>query len=543
MNDESHPVLTCAQAVELEKGLLQGDEKLEWQAMTRAGVALGEALLKDFLEIGVWPARPRLLILAGKGHNSGDAFIAVRHLLKAHPRAAVDVLFAMGEEALNPLARRAWSDLLDAAGAGERSSIKPFSLDRRRPMVPQLEETCRGPYHLCLDGLFGMNFRPPFRQPLDEVVGWINDELDARMRAAVDLPSGLSDEPSDLAFKADFSYMTGSAKQPLFDPANAQWTGRLRYLDIGFFAPERGQNDNRAPEVPDSRSVLLPTILSPLRRLRDPMLHKRKLGHLMIVGGSMSMPGAILMCAMAAARSGVGLVTAAVPAPLVPGFATVVPEVMWIPCSTTNEGGLDLDSLSAIERGVPGATAVLLGPGVGTEPETQALLEEVVRKIKAPLVLDAQALQPKVVDRLRSRGEMRGRTVVTPHAGEFARMFGRDFSEGGEQALLELCRESGFLVLLKGPPFTRFCDGASIGYGLAGGPVLARGGSGDILTGMIGSQVARCPDQVASAVRRSIVWHGLAGEAVAREYGHEAVRTTQLLDALPRVLREDERNG
>ncbi len=188
---------------------------------------------------------------------------------------------------------------------------------------------------------------------------------------------------------------------------------------------------------------------------------------------------------------------------------------------------------------LPKATAMVVGPGVGTEPETQAFLEELVRKVEVPLVIDAEALQRKVIEQLVSRTDLRDKVALTPHAGEFARISGRDFSDSGEEGLLKFCRETGLLTLLKGPPFTRFCDGTSIRYGLAGGPVLARGGSGDLLAGIAGSLVAREPEQVGQAICRALVWHGLAAEALAREFGQEAVRTTQLLDFLPLVLRRD----
>lgn len=534
MTHESHPVLACARAVEFEKKLLKGEPAAEWRAMTRAGVALGRALLADYLEIGPVPERPRLLVLAGKGHNAGDALIGIREVLSARPRASIDVLFLMGEENLNDLARRAWSDLLGAVGGA--AAINAFSIDRRKEVVSQLKARCGGRYDLCLDGLFGMNFRPPFRAPLDEVVRWINDELDVGLRAAVDLPSGLSDEPADLALRADFSYMTGSAKEPLFQPSHARWAGRLRYLDLGFFA---GEEERPEQDAGEARGILVPRILQPLRGLRGSMMHKRGYGHLLVVGGSRLMPGAILMSIMAAAQSGVGLLTAAVPETLVPAFSTVVPEAMWIGCPETEDGGLAAGSLSLISRVLPKATALLLGPGVGTEPETQAFLEELAGAVEVPVVMDAEALQRKVVGQLVARDEMRGKVAVTPHAGEFLRMSGRDFSEVGEGGLISFCRETGLLTLLKGPPFSRFCDGRKILYGLAGGPVLARGGSGDVLSGIAGSLVAQAPDQVGPAVCRALVWHGLAAEALARESGQVAVRTTQLLEYLSGVLRDE----
>lgn len=525
-----HPVLSCREAVELEKGLLRGESDLEWKAMNRAGSALAEALLKDWREIGGPPESPRILILAGKGHNAGDAFLAVREILTVRPGARVDVLFCLGEDSLNPLARRAWTLL--AGEAANTGRVHLVSLDGEGDVPRQLNERCGKRYHLFLDGLFGMNFRPPFHSPMDTVVAWCNEDLKADLRAAVDLPSGLSDEPTDLVIRADFSYMTGSPKRPLFEPAQAEWCGRLRYLDLGFF--EGGF------EGSIERKVILPQVLEPVKGLRGTMTHKRDYGHLLIAGGSRRMPGAILMSIMAAARSGVGLLTAAVPESLVSRFSTMVPEAMWIGCPETEEGGLALDGLHQLEKILAKTTAVLIGPGVGVEAETQAMLEELVNRIETPLVIDAEALQERLIERLRSRNDLRGKVAITPHAGEFARITGRKFAETGEEGLLRFCRDTGLLVLLKGPPFTRLCDGETISYGLPGGPVLARGGSGDILSGIAGSQVARSPSGIGDAMRRAIVWHGLAAEALAREFGQEAVRTTQLLDFLPRVLREKE---
>lgn len=524
MMKDAHPVLSCAEAVELERRLLGGERGREWEAMKCAGAALGAAVADDFREIRPLPENPRIFILAGKGHNAGDAFIAADRILAAAGGGAVEVCFTFGEASLSQLARRAWEGL--NGGAGE---VSGFGLDREVDVRQQLRDEFPGRFHLCLDGLFGMNFRSPLRAPLDEVVRWVNEEMDAELRAAVDLPSGLGDEATQEAFRADFSYMTGSAKLPLFRPRDAEWAGRIRYLDMGFFDGDGGGAGER--------EVLLPAILAPLRRLRPPMAHKRKFGHLVVLGGSRKMPGAILMSIMAAARSGVGLITALVPESLVASFAPVVPEAMWIGMDETPEGGLALGGLHSVRSMLPKATAMLIGPGVGTEKETQALLEEVAGLAEVPLIIDAEALQRRIIARVASRAAMRGRVVVTPHMGEYARISEREFPAAGEQGLMEFCGEAGVLTVLKGPPFTRIGDGGQIAYGLAGGPVLARGGSGDLLGGIIGSLVAQDAGDVAGAAKRAVVWHGLAAEALARQHGQAAVRTTQLLDHLDAVLR------
>lgn len=526
-----HPVLSCSEATVLERGLLGGEADREWEAMSRAGGALAEALDRDFREIRAWPDCPRILVAAGKGNNAGDALIAARHLLEAHPAASVDVIFALGEKALSPLALMAWKGL--SIVAGDSGAVRLVSLDQEEDVVGHLRKACGRSYDLCLDGLFGMNFRPPFRSPTDVLVEWMNQELQADLRAAVDLPSGLSDEPAQLVVRADFTYMTGSAKKPLLAPQHAEWAGRLRYLDLGFFGG--------GPKVATTRSIILPEILAPIRGLRPAMGHKRSHGHLLIVGGSRLMPGAILMSIMAAARSGVGLLTAAVPESLVTSFAAMIPEAMWIGCRETAEGSLSLDGLYQIERIASKATAILLGPGVGTEEETQALFEAFVVNYRGALVIDAEALQAKVIKTLAARGGVKGRVAITPHGGEFARISGRQFSDSGEEGLLRFCRETGLITLLKGPPFSRVCDGQSISYGLPGGPVLARGGSGDILSGIAGSLVAQAPDALLLAMQRALLWHGLAAEALARAHGQQAVRTTQILDFLSPVLRGIER--
>jgi len=520
-------VLACAEAVALEQRLLARDPAREWEAMQRAGCSLGEAILRDFHEIGPLPAVPRLFILAGKGHNAGDAFIAATSMLEEVPEMRVRVCFTAGPKQLSPLAHRAWEDLRRAGEAA--AAVDCFSLEGEGDPCEQLRRHASRRFTVFIDGLFGMNFRPPFRPPMDRVVQWANDELEADLRAAVDLPSGLGDHPADLAVRADFSYMTGSAKAPLFDPDNAAFAGRLRYLDLGFF--------DEPAAADSSRVVLTENILRPLRGLRSPLHHKRKHGHLLVVGGSRKMPGAVLMSIMAAARSGCGLLTAAVPESLVTSFAPVVPEAMWIGLPETPDGGIALEGMHLLKNFLSKATAVLMGPGVGTEKETQALLSDVARCVDAPLVLDAEALQKQVVEKLAERENMRGRFILTPHTGEYSRISDNDFSETGEDGLREFAGSTGALTLLKGPPFTRVCDGRKIACALAGGPVLARGGSGDILAGITGSMVAQEPDDLFLATCRAALWHGLAAEALARSCGHEAVRTTQLLDFLSPVLR------
>ena len=491
----SHPVVSIEEARALEAHLFGGQERKEWGAMQRAGRATADAALRDFQEIGGFPAAGRLLVLAGKGNNAGDAMIAAREVLERSLGSTADVVFAFGTRALRPLAARAWRDLSEAC----RGRVRATDADGLAPA-----------YDLCLDGIFGYQYRPPLPAEALAAIA-AADGSRIRLRASVDLPTGLS-EPG--AFRADFTYATGSVKVALIGCANA---GRPRYLDLGFFG------DGEAAASGGDR-VILPSVLGVLGGLRPAASDKRSQGHLAIVGGSRSYPGAVMMATLAALRSGAGLVTAFVPERLAPAFAAQAPEAMWVGLPETPGGGLALVGLEEIMAVAGRATALAIGPGLGREPETLALAMGVVRGSPVPLLIDADALQADIV---RAGTAPR---ILTPHAGELERI-----AEGTE--LRALCRAVRGAVIAKGP-VTRVCAGDSVYHCLCGGPVLARGGSGDLLAGLAGGLLAQAPGEPLAAACRAATWHGTAADVLARAHGQTAVRTLQLLDFLAPALRE-----
>jgi NAD(P)H-hydrate epimerase len=382
-------------------------------------------------------------------------------------------------------------------------------------------------YDLCLDGVFGFQFRPPAPPAVAALLERVN-AWPIRLRAAVDLPSaGL--------FRADFTYATGIVKTPVLDAPEA---GRVRYLDLGFFEPVAGVADpGPGSPSPATQRLLVPRVLAPLAALRPPHSDKRTFGHLFVVGGSREFPGAVLMTVLAALRSGAGLVTAFVPESVVGAFAARAPEAMWVGWPETPAGGLALEGEHLLRAKLDRATALVIGPGLGREAETLALARSLVAASTVPLVLDADALQPDIVNAGTAP------RVLTPHAGEFARL--------GDAV------HPAATIVRKGP-VTRIESGAVLQpasarterglkhratpgivyHSFFGGPVLARGGSGDLLAGLIGGLLAQTPDEPLLAAARGTVWHGLAADALARAYGQVAVSVTGLLDFLPAALRE-----
>jgi hydroxyethylthiazole kinase-like uncharacterized protein yjeF len=485
----SHPVLKCAAAGGVESQLFGGDEVREWFAMQAAGRALAGAVADDFREIGGIPAQGRILVLAGKGHNGGDALLAAMNLLGRFPEMIVEVLLVFGPRTLRPLAARSLQALVHAAPGRVRT-------------LPGLRAGAA--YDLLLDGVFGFQFRPPVDSRVAALFAQVS-AMPIRLRAAVDLPSGLGDQA---ALRADFTYATGSVKAPVVDPANSPAAGRPRYLDLGFFAD--------SADVNGTDRVLTTGVLAPLRSLRDPAGDKRTHGHLMIVGGSRSYPGAVLMAVLAALRSGVGLVTAFVPESLVPAFAARAPEAMWVGWPETPDGSLALEGAHLLRARWERTTALAIGPGLGREAETLALAKDIVATAKVPLVIDADALQPEIV----TAGQ--APRILTPHAGEWQRI---------AQAV-----PADAVVIRKGP-LTKVTQAGATYFSPFGGPVLSRGGSGDLLAGLAGGLLAQTPSDPLIAACRATVWHGRAADLLAQEHGQVAVSVTHLLDQLSTALR------
>jgi NAD(P)H-hydrate epimerase len=531
----SHPILTCTEAKAWETGLLK-DEASEWAAMQRAGGAVADAITRDFREIGGLPATARLLVLAGKGHNSGDALLAAQFILEKYPQATAGVLLCFGEAALRPLARRALDELRNIAGqrvnvaethpgAARHPSLEGIfaESDSGSPLERGAREggVC---WDLCLDGIFGFQFHPPMDAATAQLLTEVNAHPAIRFRATVDLPSGVGDTSAPIVFRADFTYATGIVKSPVIDPVNAAAVGRLRYLDLGFFDAVAGRgepgssfakasDDRPGSPTPATDWILLPSILAPLAQLRPSLSDKRTYGHLFVIGGSHSYPGAVVLAVRAALRSGVGLVTAFVPAQLVPEYAAVHPEVMWVGRPESSA-----EALALVRERLTRATGFLIGPGLGTEPDSITFVTQLVSAVAVPVVLDADALRLEVIAAMGHKP-----FIATPHAGEYQRI--APALAGAPQGM----------IVQKGP-LTRVTAGMMTYYSPFGGPVLARGGSGDMLAGLVGGLLSQNPGDPLLAACRGVVWHGRAADLLARTHGQVSVETSQLLEQLGPAL-------
>lgn len=520
-----YPILSCKEAAEFEAAILK-DEAAEWAAMQKAGAGIARALCCDYRELSPLPETLNILALIGKGNNGGDALIACNQLLDKFPGSRITLLFTADANKLRPLVSRAYEPLKGrVAHHWIRAGMDEAAID------PILDREAAGEqgFDMCIDGLLGMSFRPPVREPIDALIQAVNSFDRIKLRAAVDLPSGKGDHSDKLFFRADFTYATGIPKKALF--SESLDCGRIRVIDLGF------QRTSECAAFSAKETVLADDALRPLRALRPSNANKYTYGHVFIVGGSACMPGALLMAVQAAVRSGVGLVTAFAPSSVSASLAARAPEAMWVPWPERDDGTLDAEAIQLLLGRIGRATAVLVGPGMGKGESAELIARAIIEKVELPIVLDADALCPAVIESAAKRQKYgSGSVVLTPHTGEFTRMAKLKKKEVSNETLRAFCREFHVTTVLKGP-LTRICDGDTVRYSTLGGPVLSRGGSGDLLAGLIGGMVAQRHLDVPVALSSGVVLHGLAAERLAQEKGQVCVYTTQLLDYLPDVLR------
>ncbi len=286
----------------------------------------------------------------------------------------------------------------------------------------------------------------------------------------------------------------------------------------------------------------------PLPRMHERRLdsHKGDYGHLLLIGGSRGMAGAISIAAMGALRSGAGLVTVATADVCVDVVASFHPCAMTLALPSDASGGIGSGALEKLDSMAHRVDAMALGPGMGRSQAVFELVEHLFVASKVPMVVDADALFALSQSAKKSEGgtpfslvfQERGIRVLTPHAGEWERICRVDSGDRTSQieAAISFARAHSLVILLKGHR-TMITDGERVEINETGGPAMATGGSGDCLTGMIGSLLGQGYSGFDSA-RIAAYWHGLAGDLALKELGGPSVLATDLIAMLPRAYRK-----
>lgn len=479
----------------------------------------------------------RVVVVCGKGNNGGDGFVLARRLAARGARLRVYLAGRRDEVRGDAaLALRRWRGVV--VEIAERPALERLERDMAAADV-------------VVDALLGTGLSGPARGLVAEVIGAINrareasggrrpDRLSGRppegrgpIVVALDVPSGVDADRGQVPGPAVRAHLTatfaGYKRALLLHPA-CDLAGEVVVVPIGIPDPEVGGGiATHLLEEMDARSRLAP---------RAPDSHKGTYGHLLVVAGSLGKTGAAALAGRAALRSGAGLVTIATPASQQPVVAALGMEPMTEALPETPERSLALAARTRLLELAGRTDAVALGPGLSLGAETQALGRALVQEVACPMVVDADGLGALAGhDEILARAA--GPRVLTPHPGEMARLVGASVPEVQADrigAVREFCTRHRVWLVLKGARSVIGAPDGSIAINPTGNPGMATGGSGDVLTGMVGAFLARGIDPI-GALQAAVYLHGVAGDLAARALGAEGLIAGDILEHIPLALR------
>ncbi|MBK8011267.1 MAG: NAD(P)H-hydrate dehydratase [Deltaproteobacteria bacterium] len=495
--------------------------------MERAGYAVARAMRA--LLRRQEPSMRTALSVCGLGNNGADAVVAARYLHGWRVPVEILVVGARGD---------AKPELEAQVAIAERLGIGVVFLDNTEAAGPRLEAALVR-RNAIVDGLFGTGLSRPLAGLVRDVV--VRLAALGRPTVSVDIPSGVdADTGQELgaSIRADttVSFQFPKLGHVLF-PGRAR-AGRLVVADIGLppslLAPVLGESSGRVAHRLDHEAVsdAFPT--------RSADVHKGTFGHLLIAAGTAYRPGAALLVGRAALRSGVGLATLASDLATIQSVAPALDELMGLPIS-----GDGYEAKAAmLSDALRVRSALAIGPSLEPTPETAEVVRRVLETCaEVPAVVDAGALAalsavsaggPRGLRWLRDRA---GDTLMTPHPGEMARLMGISVAEV-QKDRVEIARrlagETGSQVVLKGASTVVASPSGLVFVSLAGNPGMATGGSGDVLTGVLGALLARGVSGALAA--RAGVWlHACAGDLAAQAFGPGLI-ASDIIGYLPKAL-------
>lgn len=474
-----------------------------------------------------------IVIVTGPGNNGGDGFVVARFL---HNAGASVKIFYFGDREL------AKGDALTNIEIAEKLGLEiDYSKD-----IEALGMAIRS-CHLVIDALLGTGIKGELRLEAAQVVGAMN-----RRRCpliAVDIPSGIdadTGEPlgpalseehiAESAVNADVTVTLALPKVGMVSSVEgAEYTGSLRVADISM--PDEAVLTEDGPQT-----WLLNEGLHFCIPARSLGTHKGDLGHLAIIAGSVGMTGAATLAAQGALRIGTGLVTVAVPESLNDIMEVKLTEAMTIPVPEGNSRAFGMASLDNVHDIIAKRDAAIIGPGFGRDEDTIAFTLELIKHLDKPAIIDADALFAISKD-LSVLTSCKAPIVLTPHPGEMATLLGTSVDEvqsNRVETARSFAQEYGVTLVLKGARTVIAEPDGMAFINLSGTPGMATGGTGDVLSGMIGGLLAREPDGVTWMQACSAVYyHGRAGELAAEKLGEEAMLACDVAGNIGAAIMEE----
>jgi NAD(P)H-hydrate epimerase len=474
-----------------------------------------------------------IVVLVGKGNNGADGLSIARQLKNRGHKVRAFLLF--------PSEIKKNSELGKQLSLAKNYGVKITEVKDNEQINGYFTQTQED--FLVIDAILGTGTRLPLSQNLFEIINLVNKY--ATTIVAIDIPSGITGdggEMSSTAIEAGYTLAIGLPKTGYYMSQGMRHAGKIYVLKAGL--------PKKLLEAGD-KQLLMPQKVGHLVKKRDKFDHKNRFGHLLVLGGSKGLTGALIMAASAGLKVGAGLVSAVTWEDNYIELVTrIMPEVMT---GTIPKRG-NLKDVESVLRDMNRFSAIVLGPGLGKSPEARELLTEVLNNFSGPLVLDADAL--KLLDLKRDGEILRQRkapTILTPHVAEFADFTGisrEDILTDPIGPLRNVIDETNCTFVIKGPCSFIGNPNGEIFINYFPNDGMATGGSGDVLAGIIGGFLAqirpkvttsgmfRNPERYYEAVSLGVCLHTLAGKYAAKKYGNFSMTAGSVIECFPQAFKE-----
>lgn len=483
---------------EIDKATCEAQGISSLELMERAASALCCEIVSRF------NPTQRMVIFAGPGNNGGDALAVSRMLFEQGYRKIEIFLFNV----LNKLSHDC-NEELQKLKEIEGIDFTEVTRDFQPPYL--------GEEDVVIDGLFGSGLKGPLQKGFLTLVNYINDSN--AYVISIDVPTGMSGEWNDNVSRRDMVHadLTLTFQFPrlsFFFEENQEVLGEWKLIDIGL-------DSTKMKEIPVDFMWVEEKNIRPLLKKRNDFSGKRDYGSALFFAGSIGMAGAAVLALKGCLRSGAGLATVHSPKINLPIVQTAVPEAIFEP--DRNDHFITDMSVHHNHQ------VVAVGPGLGVNDKTVDALEDLLKKHKNPIVLDADALncisrRPHLLSLLPAH------SIITPHIGEFDRLFGEH--SGNEERLrkaIDMAKYYNIIIVLKGHYTVTVRPTGRVYFNSTGNPGMATAGSGDVLMGVISSFIAQGyrPEQAATL---GVYIHGAAGDIAVEKWGEFGLLASEIAD-------------
>ncbi len=485
--------------------------------MENAGAACSKAIRDEY---GITPDSRRIItVVCGSGNNGGDGFVIARKLFEIGCR--VNVILAGG------LPKTEQSGEMFSRIDQTTINVIPFLENEHEALDILLKSD------FIIEAVFGIGLERDVMGEYAELFRYINSS--PAKTICIDVPGGINSDTGEVmghAVNADFTVAVCSAKPCHVLLPGKKFCGKIKVVSIGI--TEKEQFVSGEPYFSSIDLNLLKNVFVK----RNDISNKGDYGHVLSIAGSKGMAGAAVLCAIGAVRGGAGLVTAAFPECAYPAIASKLTSPLLLSVENNEDGYFSFSAVDRIYNAMKKSTSIVIGCGLGVNRDTASLVSAVLRNSQVPLVIDADGINI-ISHNINVLKAAKVPIILTPHPGEMSRLTGksvRQIQADRIQTAVDFANEYNVIVVLKGANTVVAIPGEKMAFvNTTGNAGMSKGGSGDLLAGMIGAFLAQGYSPENAAIM-AVYLHGLAGDIAAEKFSMTSMSPMDTANCLPFAL-------